>query len=81
MPRIYAVHDTKAEAYLQPFFLRTKGEAIRSFSEECKKTGSPFNAHSSDFSLYELGEYDELSASIVCHKSPLHLANAAEFIN
>lgn len=81
MPRIYSIHDSKSEAYLQPFFMRTKAEAIRSFQSATKDTTSPFSQYPADFTLYELGEFDELSSSIVTHAKPVHLANAAEFTN
>lgn len=77
--RIYSVHDNKAKAYLNPFHARTSGEAIRAFQTECKNPQSPFNQYPSDFTLYELGEFDEESASIATHKSPVHLSNASEF--
>lgn len=79
MPCIYSVHDSKSEAYLNPFYSRTKAEAIRAFQTECNNETSPFYLYPTDFTLYELGEFDELSASIVTHEKPVHLSHASEF--
>lgn len=79
MPRIYSVHDSKAKAYLNPFYARTSGEAIRAFQTECKNNQSPFSQYPADFTLYELGEFCENTASLITHANPIHLSNAAEF--
>ena len=36
---LFTVHDAKVEAYMAPFFMRSKGEAIRSMSDtaHCEK--------------------------------------------
>lgn len=77
--RIFTVHDSKADAYLPPFYMRTKGEAIRAFETTVKDTNSQFNKYPADYTLVELGEFDEQSASICCHEKPLILENASTF--
>lgn len=77
--RIYSVLDIKAEAHLQPQFYRTKGEALRAFEAAVTDTNSQFHKFAPDYTLFELGEFDESSASIVTHAKPLLLANASEF--
>lgn len=77
--KIFSVHDVKAEAYLPPIYFRSAGEAIRSFETSCKDTNSNFHKYPSDFTLVELGEFDEQSASIATHDKPRILSNAAEF--
>jgi len=52
MPRIYSVHDSKSEAYLNPFYSRTKAEAIRAFQTECNNETSPFHLYPTDFTPY-----------------------------
>lgn len=77
--KIFSVHDSKAEAYLSPFYSKTPAEAIRSFSSACEDSSSAFFKYPSDFTLVELGEFDEISASIATHQKPRILANASEF--
>lgn len=77
--KMYSIHDSKAEAYLPPIFMRTAGEAIRTFEQTCKDPNSQFSKFPADFTLVELGEFDELSAHIATHDKPRILANASEF--
>lgn len=59
MPRVFAVYDYKAEAYLQPFTMETTGQAIRSFADAVNDPKSMWYRHPKDFVLYELGSFDE----------------------
>jgi len=77
--KIFSVHDSKAEAYLPPIYFKSAGEAIRSFETACSDIQSNFHKYPADFTLVELGEFDELSASIATHTKPRILSNAAEF--
>ncbi|AZL82930.1 nonstructural protein [Apis mellifera associated microvirus 29] len=79
--KIFTVHDSKAEAYLPPFYMKTKGEALRAFETTVKDTNSQFNKYPHDYTLVELGNFDENSAAIVTHQAPLILANASEYIH
>lgn len=79
MPRIFSVLDSKTQAYLNPFYARTTGEAIRAFQTECKNTQSPFHQYPTDFTLYELGEFCENTSNISTHKQPNQIAHASEF--
>nr|QJB20477.1 MAG: nonstructural protein [Microvirus sp.] len=77
--KIFSVHDSKAEAYLAPIYYRTAGEALRAFETTCRDSNSPFHQFPSDYTLVELGEFDEHSASIVTHDKPKILSNASEY--
>jgi len=77
--KIFSIHDSKAEAYLSPIYFKTSAEAIRAFSTACEDSSSQFFKYPSDFTLVELGEFDEISASIVTHTAPRILSNASEF--
>lgn len=64
---IFTVKDTVAEFYMQPFFARTKGEAIRSFAQAVNddpKT-SQIAAHPDQYELYYLGDFDEQTSLLV----------------
>tara|TARA_Y100001970_G_scaffold120388_1_gene149222 strand:+ start:411 stop:665 length:255 start_codon:yes stop_codon:yes gene_type:complete len=76
--KMFTVYDSKAEAYLQPFFSSTKGLAIRSFQETVRNPEHHFNKHAEDFTLFEIGEYDDSSASVEMHQTPVSLGTALE---
>lgn len=64
--KMLSVYDSKAEAYMRPWFARSTGEAIRSFSDEVNSSSkeSGLAHHPEDFILYELGTWDEISGVV-----------------
>ncbi|QCQ84887.1 nonstructural protein [Blackfly microvirus SF02] len=56
-----AVFDSKVGAFSPPFSVKTKGEAIRSFTDACSDDKLPFRSHPSDYRLFWLGEFDDNS--------------------
>lgn len=66
MKHIYAVKDLAVQAFGQPFFTRSKGEAIRSFQDETNSdaTTSAIAKHPEDYELYYLGDYDETEGTM-----------------
>jgi len=79
--KIYSVYDTKVEAYLQPFFMQTKAAAIRAWADAISDPNTQFNKHPNDFTLYELGQYDDQSGIITNYDVKIHLGNASEYKN
>ncbi|QCQ84811.1 nonstructural protein [Blackfly microvirus SF02] len=57
----YAVFDKAVSAFLQPFYARTRGEALRSFVQACNEEGSQFNRHAADYVMFFVGEFDDQS--------------------
>lgn len=56
---VAAVFDEAVGTYFQPYFARSRMEAIRSFVDACNQPDHIFNKHAKDFSLYVLAEWDE----------------------
>jgi len=70
--KIYAVHDIKAESYLQPFFAGTDGLAIRMFQAAANDQEHQFWKYAEDYSLYRIGEWDESTGVVhAAAKTPL----------
>lgn len=61
---IYAIHDSKAEAYMQPFFVQAAGVAIREFDKLCNDEKHPVGQHAEDYTLFELGFWDDQTGDI-----------------
>lgn len=55
-----SVRDAKSEVFGTPFFVQTLGVAIRSFDDEVNRIDpeNMMNKHSQDFSLWQLGTFD-----------------------
>lgn len=76
---VYSVLDKAVGAFLQPFFSRSKGEAIRSFSDAVQDKSHQFYKHASDFLLMELGVFDDHSGVFQSHE-PVRIISALECI-
>jgi len=81
MDKVLVIYDSKAEGFLPPFVRRSRGEAIREFGDHCGDPKSPFNRHPADFTLFEIGEYDERKGAVTMHEAKVSLANAVEYAN
>lgn len=77
---MFAIFDSKADAFLNPFFMLNAQMAIRTFSGCANDTTHMFNKHPSDFRLYKIAYFDDASALI----EPIQLLDlglAAIYIN
>jgi len=63
---IFAIQDTKADAFLQPFFCETQAVAIRLLKKPCNDGQHNFCVHAGDYHLYELGSFEEATGEINC---------------
>ncbi len=77
--QVFSVFDVKAEAYLPPFFMKTKGEAIRAFSASCNDPESMFSKYPLDYTLMAIGTFDDSSGVISGLKVPSPLGTAFDF--
>lgn len=79
--KLYAVYDSKVEAFNLPFFQHTRGQAIRTFSETVNRPdpNNLLTRYPADYSLHELGEYDDQNGSFTNHTAPISLGLATEF--
>jgi hypothetical protein len=77
--KIFTVYDDKSEAYLQPFFLDTKGQAVRAISDCVADSNHQFCRHAEDYTLFELGEYDDASGSFDLYSAPVNMGKLIEF--
>lgn len=75
----FSVYDEKAQTYSNPVFVNNKGVALRSFMDEVANNQSQLNKHSSDFKLYEVGEFDNNEGMFKPYKVALFIANASDF--
>lgn len=78
--KMFTVYDSKAEAYMQPFFMQSVGAALRAFSDTVNDPSHAFSKHPEDYILFELGTYDDATASIQ-QNAPRSLGVAIEFVN
>jgi len=76
--KIFSVYDSAAGAYLQPFFFASAGQAIRAFSDMANDPASSLHRHAADYTLFELGSWDDENAMLLIEKH-INLGKALEF--
>ena len=78
--KLYTVLDAKAEAYLDPFFARTHGEAMRMFSDAANGAGEhPFSKHPEDFTLFYIGTFN-VDTGVALGDNHVPLGKAIDFV-
>ena len=78
--KIFSVRDSKAQAFLQPFFSAATGSALRAMSDAVGDANSPFAKHPEDYILYEIGAFNDLTAEITCLTPIQLLVCASDFV-
>lgn len=68
---IVAVMDRQMNAFAAPMAVPTRGIAIRSFSEEVNNPQSPLHKHANDYSLWQLGYFNDETGEMVNEKEKL----------
>lgn len=61
---LYSIFDSKAAAFLQPFFARNEGVAVRQLSSAISDGQHDFCVHAEDYTLFEVGSWDEVSGKL-----------------
>lgn len=68
--KIFTLYDVKAVSFLQPFFLQNSSLAIRALEATLKDEKSAICQNPEDYTLYELGSYDDQNAQIETYDTP-----------
>jgi len=77
---MYCVYDSKVEAYMMPFYVQSKGQAIRMFAELANDKDTNVGKYPAEFTLFDLGEIDDSNAKFKLHSTPIAVGVAIEFI-
>lgn len=79
--KLYSVYDSVAETWGKPFPMKNKGEAIRGFQQACNDSQTQLYLHPEDYTLFEIGEWDEDNGQILMHDAKISCGVAIEYIN
>lgn len=61
---MYTLYDGKAEAFMRPFFAENDDMARRAVMDAMGEEGHIFQKHPEDFSLYYLGNWDDVRGQV-----------------
>lgn len=77
-----AMYDRATGNYGNPFFVVSKGQAVRSFQDEVnrKSDDNLINKHPGDFDLYYLGAYETENGEFIIGGNPERIATGADLV-
>lgn len=78
---VCAVFDSAVGAYLQPFYVRSRAEAIRSFTQAANQAGHQFNSFPGDYTLFVIADWNEETGSFESLEAYERLGNALEYMS
>lgn len=74
------VYDDKGDYHFTPMVHRTKGDALRTFQSLANNTQTQIGTNPEDFTLFEIGEYDERTGQVFPHKAKISLGKAIDYV-
>ena len=80
LTQIYVIHDVKASAYLTPFFLPNDALARRTFSDCANDPEHAFGKHPEDFTLFNLGSFNNETGNMILEPSPVPVCKALDCV-
>lgn len=72
---LYAVYDSKLDAYNNPFTYPTDAAALRAFLHAGSDESTAMGAHPADFTLFRIGAFDLETGLIKSKNMPKSLGN------
>lgn len=78
--QIFTIFDKKALVHLSPFYLHTKGEALRTLDDLVNDVQSRVNKHPSDYQLFKIGEWDDLTGVTDSLPNPEFIEEASNYV-
>lgn len=73
--------DSKACAFLQPFFSVNVATASREFMAAAQDVGHAFHRHAGDYELFLLGEWDQYEGVVKMYEAKQSLGLASAYLN
>lgn len=77
--QMFCIRDTKADAYLPPFFLPRKEMAMRVFDQCVNSKDHQFGKWPQDYTLFQIGQFDDETGTCVTY-APESLGNGLEYL-
>lgn len=76
---LYSVYDSKARAYGNPFVSVRQELAVRDFTTAVRDKDTNLSKYPEDFTLVEIGEFDDETCVFTLYQNPIPLGLASQF--
>jgi len=76
---IYSVFDSVAKAYLPPFYMLNDDTALRVYADCANDPAHQFCKFPTDFTLFNIGEFEDSTGVITPSLNPTNLGLASMF--
>lgn len=76
---VFSIYDEKADAFLPPFILPNVNMAKRVFADCVNSDTHQFGLNPSDYTLFELGHFDDANGQFTLQRSKQSHGNGVEF--
>jgi len=76
---MFALYDSKARVFCTPFFVPTQAVALRAFRHVANDEATQVSASPEDFTLFELGTWDDDKGRIVMLEQQINHGLATQF--
>lgn len=74
--KVFSLYDSKAKMFGPPFYMQTRGMAVRALADLTQDGNSMVSRHPDDFVLYQIAEFDDNTAEFI-NKNPHELVSMA----
>lgn len=78
--KAFSIYDSKAFAYLPPYFMAEKGMAAREFTNAARDEKGRIGMNPEDYFLFCIGEFDDQTGVLVPFKEPESMGSALSFL-
>lgn len=77
---VFAIYDSGISTWMTPLYFRNKGEALRWWQEVCNNPEAKISKHPADYTLFELGTWNDDNNEFNLFKAPVKLGLALEYV-
>lgn len=81
LKKIFTCFDQKAKLHTRPFFYAELGEALRNFSDVANDPQHEVGRHPSDYTLMEIGTFEESTGILTITNPPLSHGTAVQYLS
>lgn len=78
--KAFSLFDSKAQAFGLPFYAPAVGLAVRSVCDAAKERETLMAKHAADFTLYQVGEFDDATGLLTPMSPALNLGLVSQLM-